>query len=1780
MKIGGRKMKTKQKAKIVILALGLVLMLAVLCPILLAFAETEEEYVSIDDIKSVTASSYVPGYEPEKAFDGIEGDVNNCWHTPWGAEQEPYPHWIMAEFSSPQTIDALIFVPRGPSPHTFVSDYEVWISPDADPAHLEKVTEGTWKRADRGVAAFTEREAVLVKFVINDRVDSDTHEPNNTSVNASEIKFRMPSGAPGNYDESITETSARAESLIAYAKDRVGSAAYQFDATLLKALEQENTALKALVGSSDKSAVEDAIREVEAAMASLLESACPEGEPLTTEVPHSMMTASASSSNFSYRPMSAIDGNTATIWHSEWMPENDPFPHTFTLDLGRTLLLHDISILPRQDASAGKILRGEIYAGDTPDDMTLVATFRSSSNFSATKVSLDCVSARYIEIVSLAASSANTAIAEITVTSYDRGVLAAFAAYDEACDLIKRAVVGDAIGNYTEETVDNFKKEVNEFLEKLSSESLSTGEAYRLLDEITEANNAFVAAAKEYTKADLDDFIEKLKSADIVSGDRAAADALLAEAEGVAAGTPSSEELRAVCTKLSAFVAMIESDGKSLDLAGEWDLALSGFEGDKTVFGQYVSLPGTLDTNKIGTYNTLDETYRLSRLYSYTGPASYRKSVFISDSLKGKEITLFMERTRCTRVYVNGKEVTAPETSNLLPVSSRYNLTSALKYGEFNDIVIVVDNSYPGLPAGPILNSHMATAETQTNWNGIVGRFELIVTEKVSIDSLRVYPNSDLKSVRVEADLYNRGADAASFTLTLSLPGAKAEEISVSLAAGESRTVTCESFAMPADVKLWSEFHPDLYTMTASLSNGEKKDAVFGMRVFTVSDDGSALWNNGKAVLIRGEANCAVFPLTGYAPMDVESWEKLFSTYQSYGINAVRFHSWCPPEAAFVAADKLGLYLQPELSAWDGGMMNDDTKKTYYSAEAFAILKEYANHPSFVMFTFGNELMYSDSDFRYADSLIEKLKEADSTRLYAQGSNTYFGGYNPTEQTDFYTAQSYMGMALRGAFGGLTGFINQTYPGTRINFSEAVNRLIALSVPVFSFEVGQYQVFPDLLTEISKYTGVLEARNFEVVAEKAAARGMTEEDIADWINASGMLSRIGYRMEIEAVRRTEGMSGISLLGIQDFPGQGTALVGMMNALGEPKPYAFADPEYFSSFFGPIALLLETDKFCYKNSETIEGDILVSNYSENDFTGVIHYALTLDGKVIAEGDLASATFAQGKLSRAGSFSIPLASVSSAAKLELAITCGEEKNSYSFWVYPDGVAEEKGEVYVAEALNETVLSILEEGGKVFLSPRASKDNFPNSVAGRFTTAFWSTNDKANQAGLMGLLLDPEHPLFKDFPTEYHSDIQWWIMTTNGRPMNLEGLTTESGEKIEPLIRVLDDLDGVKTMGLLFEVTVGKGKLVVSSMGLTQVKDEYPEAEALYNAILSYMNSDAFQPDFAISVETLMNEVTFSENQKTNVALADSGATFYTGANTATCQGGYDGALGDRLLEINDGTVDCDNNSRSWSDYRSDGNYPGDAELGVDFATAQTIDSIGIAFFEDTGCKAASSIRILYWNGSEFVEVTNPSMTTGFAKGMNTVTFDPVTTDRMYFYLEHQKGMGIAVSELLCYQVRVDATAIRVQGQDGKTKVALGDRLPMLVTTTPENANGYEVKWTVTDAAGNPTTLAKIDTDGVLVPLAVGKVTVKASLYGDSSISSTIEIEIVEAGAPTDDTTAETPTTETPDTSGDSDKDAPRKGAPVAGIVLGVIGGLAVIGFGLWFFVFRKRKRHDNG
>lgn len=675
------------------------------------------------------------------------------------------------------------------------------------------------------------------------------------------------------------------------------------------------------------------------------------------------------------------------------------------------------------------------------------------------------------------------------------------------------------------------------------------------------------------------------------------------------------------------------------------------------------------------------------------------------------------------------------------------------------------------------------------------------------------------------------------------------------------------------NVKLWDEAEGNLYEMAAILDGGmaaEYGDDIvdecqirFGIRSF--GDNGSGrLALNGRTIFLRGEANCAEYPETGHPPMTIPEWKEMLLKYRSYGINCVRFHSHCEPEAAFAAADELGMLLQPELSHWDPkNAFGTEESYRYYRAELTAILKTYANHPSFVMLTLGNELQTQGEGRERMRELVRTAKRLDHTRLYADGSNAFYGEEGCDPENDFYTSQSCKDAVIRGTFSGMRGYLNENYPSADRTYDEAMAEIRKeYQKPVFSFEVGQFEVLPDF-EELESFHGISDPVNLKLIRKRVEERGL----LPSWkkyVEATGELSRLAYREEIEAAMRTRELSGISLLGLQDFPGQGTALVGMMNSHLEPKPYDFARPERFREFFRECRILVKLPRYTYEAGERLTAEVEVANFGRKNITGVLHWALTerkcaseggnskqgatvkCENTVVAAGaDTETKSCPPGSYTTIGILDIPLDVMSKNTALTLTVSIGNSTGSYPVWVYQKTTPVCPENVYEARIFDERTKEVLQNGGRVYLSPDADEESLPYSIKTQFTTDFWSVGTFADQEGGMGQLIDTEHPIFKEFPTDFHTDWQWWIMATK-RAVILP-------HPMKMIITEMDSYAFLRPMAQLIEFRCLKGKVLLSTMELHK-SQQYPEARALQAAIYTYLSGENFEPAEGLTEEEL--------------------------------------------------------------------------------------------------------------------------------------------------------------------------------------------------------------------------------------------------------------------------------------------------------------------------------------
>ena len=922
----------------------------------------------------------------------------------------------------------------------------------------------------------------------------------------------------------------------------------------------------------------------------------------------------------------------------------------------------------------------------------------------------------------------------------------------------------------------------------------------------------------------------------------------------------------------SACTQQLPPDTRSrISLEGNWGLQLdtagTGIAPDWLTKSctDSLFLPGTTDMGKKGTYNTdMTLTTSLSREYVFEGKALYTKQVDIPEEWDGTSVRLVMERTKPTTIWIDGKEVGA---NNDISTAQQYDLSSYLFPGT-HTVAILVDNGKQAVPEKVYGSSHAYSASTQTNWNGIIGDFYLESVPLCGIDDIQLYPDVAKKVVTARVTLRNPDKGVGKGILSFYAEAWNTDKqhktpvqtVEVDWTKPEQEL----ELALGDKALLWSEFTPALYRLSVSLKTDQSVDteqATFGLRDFKTK--GRQFTMNGKTTFLRGKHDACVFPLIAHTAMDVKTWRHYFQVAKQYGINHYRFHSWCPPEACFEAADIEGIYLQPELPVW-GNIDIDDTELCdYLLKEGRNLHRAYSNHASFVMFGLGNEMSGEEG----LAMLIQTFKKEDNRHIYASGSNNYLGFKGKQADEDYFTTcrvgreddkqfntHARASFSFADAYDG--GYLNHTYPNSEMDFSSA-NALC--DVPIISHETGQFQVYPNY-EEIKKYTGVLKPRNFEIFKKRLEEAGMIDQ-AHDFMMASGKWSALLYRADIEMNLRTPEWGGFQLLDLQDYPGQGSAYVGILDAFMESK--GLIAPEEWRHFCSEVVPLFCTEKFCWTNDEALTGEVEIANYSESDLNSKqLSWTLTDSKQQVLDKGVLPLQVKQGELAKVGTLKPAIASVRKAEKVTLALSIDGTpyRNDYSLWIYPaaDKEVAPSEDICVTDDL-DAHLKYLTEGGKVLWFP--SKDKHKDqTVGGLFQTDYWNYRmfrticenlDRPVSPGTLGILTDPGHPALADFPTEFHTNWQWFPIIKQSYPMILDRLSDD----YRPIVQVIDNVERNHKLGLLFEFKVGNGKLLVCMSDLKAVQDK-PEARQFYRSILEYMESSAFAPSYSLSAKDLQD------------------------------------------------------------------------------------------------------------------------------------------------------------------------------------------------------------------------------------------------------------------------------------------------------------------------------------
>ncbi len=844
----------------------------------------------------------------------------------------------------------------------------------------------------------------------------------------------------------------------------------------------------------------------------------------------------------------------------------------------------------------------------------------------------------------------------------------------------------------------------------------------------------------------------------------------------------------------------------------------------------------------------------------YLGAAWYQRDIEIPTNWSGKRVVLFLERPHWkSTLWLDDREI-GSDISLCTPHEFELGLVGETRSAEHllrspsnalrseimpgqHRLTIRVDNRMI-LPYRP--DAHSVSDSLDDAWNGIVGKIELQASDEVCIEHLRLDPDVNRQSIVVTLFTHNgtRRAVAAPLVMLQVVPqnfgGNAFKPIQQSAVIEPGETNLTLSFPMGTRFEHWSEFNPKVYTLRATIGGKgfhSEITGTFGMREFKT--EGNQFILNGHPIYFRGTHFGGDFPLTGYPPTDVASWEKIFQTCKDWGLNHMRFHSWCPPEAAFEAADDLGVYLQVECGMWNEFTPGGEMEKMLYS-ETDRILRDFGNHPSLMLVSASNE-----AHGRWQPVLtkwVEHYRAEDPRHLYTPDT-----GWALIDEPGPVTGADYLAIARIGMhrLRGESGWFGRDYGGA----------LTGVNVPVIAHEVGQWCAYPDF-DVIKKFSGFMQPGNFEIFRDSAAAQGLLDQD-KQFARASGRFQLECYKEEIEANLRTPGLDGFQLLDLHDYTGQGTALVGLLDPFWESKGYA--TPDEFKEFCSSTVPLARLARRTFTTADKFEVPVEVAHFGEAplDVAMAGWQIVNLANEVVARGEFAVTNIPIGKNFPLGNVSADLSRLPAPAQYHLSVVIGQAShipagrfgvlppfiNNWNFWLYPAQISEAvPTNVFLTSSWDDAEKKLV-AGGKVLFLPRNADLDWTSPPLAR-VPVFWNALMGPTWSRMLGLWCDTNSPALAEFPTEPNCDWQWTELLRNTRAVNLDHLP----DRLQPMVSAIDDWNRNYRLGLIFEAKVGAGKLLVCSVDLDG--NSSPVARQLRRSLLDYMAGERFQPQTEIS------------------------------------------------------------------------------------------------------------------------------------------------------------------------------------------------------------------------------------------------------------------------------------------------------------------------------------------
>jgi beta-galactosidase len=706
----------------------------------------------------------------------------------------------------------------------------------------------------------------------------------------------------------------------------------------------------------------------------------------------------------------------------------------------------------------------------------------------------------------------------------------------------------------------------------------------------------------------------------------------------------------------------------------------------------------------------------------------------------------------------------------------------------------------------------------------------------------------------------------------------------------------------------WTVNNPCLYKLVLKLKVGtEIMEVVQSFGMYKLHTEGTTMYMNNVPLCVRGVIRGREAHDHANLPgLDEEEfYAKFIRQAKSLGFNFVRFHSKVPPDAYFRAADKLGILTHVEIRKYYGKYQKerelmDHDPVLVRSADWISEIKRIRNHPSLTVYCLGNEINKPGRNPQVADREAE-LRRLDPTRLFidtcARGEFDrglvdidvqhmgYFAPFGRNHDM-FNTSKNW------GIFGSIDGKKMLTE-----RESALTRREVPVNRPVMAHEVGHYVVLRDLDAIRKKYakSPADEPWWLDELIKLRKAKGL-EQDYARLREASIRYQYVWYKQVFESVRRSPILSGFQFLQLADTERYENAN-GLLDSFDDLKPAV--KPADYLRFNSDAVLVADLPRRTFFEGHKLEVPVWLSNFSGN-FSG----EGTISWKLRAKQGGKTKTLLSGSLARLGiefglsrivslELTMPKSASAQALELDISLTPGKGSritNSWNLWLYPnrpEKIALKKATVSLADVnlvkrypqvklssnLNKSeklmivdrfsapVFKHLEKGGDVLALWRVPETRdrkakgekyYLPSTWDRFKAVIW---DRGHNLG--GFLRS--HPATRQFPNNGFVDFQFAgiiddcdKISLDGFPVDvnpiIQGVDKASRDRFDVFTFKLSELQPDWTMrkfAYLFDLRVGRGRLMTCAFNMTGLEDDTPEACAMFESLIACVTSKTWKP-----------------------------------------------------------------------------------------------------------------------------------------------------------------------------------------------------------------------------------------------------------------------------------------------------------------------------------------------